>query len=82
MDNLSSVSKEKISKKDTIYYTISELIKRLNDGGIDWDNIPNIEKYGSFYKLKKKKSKLYISPFSETFDGVDTKKYMTYLFGG
>lgn len=62
--------------------TKSELLEKLKDKGVIWENIPGIEKFGVFYKLKRKKNKTVISSMSELFNARNLKKYTNYFFGG
>ncbi len=61
--------------------TLEESITMLKDLGIDWSNLPNTERYGTFYKLKKKKNKIVVISLSEKFDARDSRKYTNFIFG-
>ena len=77
-----SLSKGQIKEKDTSLFPVTELVEKLETHcHVKWAKILNSDKYGMFYKLKKKKSKLYISSMSEAFDAREDKKYISYLFG-
>jgi hypothetical protein len=77
-----SLSKKQIKEKDTNSFPITELVDKLETKcNVKWSKVDNSDKYGTFYKLKKKKSRLYISSMSEAFDARDDRKYITYLFG-
>ena len=77
-----SLSRKRIKEKDTSTFPITELVEMLeNKCNIKWSEENSSDKYGTFYKLKKKKSKLYISSMSEAFDAREDRKYITYLFG-
>jgi len=77
-----SLSKKQIKEKDTNSFPITELVEKLETKcDVKWSKVDNSDKYGTFYKLKKKRSKLYISSMSEAFDARDDRKYIAYLFG-
>ena len=77
-----SLSKKQITERDTSSFPITELVEKLEiECCVKWSKVSNSDKYGTFYKLKKKKSKLYISSMSEAFDAREDRKYITYLFG-
>nr|QBK86651.1 MAG: hypothetical protein LCMAC102_04470 [Marseillevirus LCMAC102] len=61
--------------------TLSELINMLKDLGIDYSNLPSMERYGIFFKLKRKKNKIVVVSLSEEFDARDTRKYTNFIFG-
>ncbi len=46
-----------------------------------WDDIPKSERYGTIYKLKKKKGRIILSSFSKRIDARKKEHYMTYFFG-
>jgi hypothetical protein len=77
-----SLSKKQIKEKDTSSFPITELVEKLESKcNVKWSKVSSSDKFGTFYKLKKKKSKLYISSMSEAFDAREDRKYITYLFG-
>ncbi len=77
-----SLSRKRITEKDTSTFPITELVEMLETKcNIKWSKEDSSDKYGTFYKLKKKKSKLYISSMSEAFDAREDRKYIAYLFG-
>jgi len=76
------VSKGQISLNDTKTKTMGELTIILQDNDVDWNSASLApEKYGVFYKLKKKKGKVVIVDLSELFDSRDMKKYTNFIFG-
>ncbi len=82
LSTIISLSRNRITEKDTGIFPITELVEMLETKcNIKWSKEDICEKYGTFYKLKKKKSKLYISSMSEAFDAREDRKYITYLFG-
>lgn len=78
--SLIDLSNGKLTQKDIVYKTLQELIDMLKETGVDWDEIPKIKRYGTFYKLKKKKNKVTIISMSEKLDFREVKKYNTFLF--
>ena len=77
-----SLSKNQIKEKDTCSFPITELVEKLESKyNVKWSQVDNSIKYGTFYKLKKKKSKIYISSTSEALDAREDRKYISYLFG-
>lgn len=66
---LQKYSKENIDNKLLHFRTNKELYEYLN---INWDDIPNNEKYGIVSKLKNKKD---IENISEDFDSRNIKKF-------
>ena len=70
-----------ITAADINTKTSSELMSMLKESGADWDAISDTEKYGIFYKLKKRRGKVIVSSISEAFDARDTRKYTTFIFG-
>lgn len=76
------LSNKQIKEKDTSSFPISELVEKLErECNVKWSKVVNSVKYGTFYKLKKKKSKLYISSTSEALVAREDRKYIEYLFG-
>lgn len=75
------VSKKKITYNNTKNKTLGELIIILKENGIEWNDLESCDKYGTFYKLKKKKGKVVIVELSEFFDSRDMKKYINFIFG-
>ena len=77
-----NMSGKRITEKDTSSFPITELVEKLETKcNVKWSNVDISVKYGTFYKLKKKKSKLYISSTSEALDAREDRKYIAYLFG-
>lgn len=77
---LSSKSKKKISITDTKNKTLSELTHILQELGIIWDDISKEERYGLFYKLKKRKNGSIVVALSEAPDAREIKKFSTFIF--
>jgi hypothetical protein len=76
------LSNKQIKEKDTSSFPITELVEKLETKcNVKWSKVDNSVKYGTFYKLKKKKSKLYISSTSEALVAREDRKYIEYLFG-
>lgn len=70
-----------ISERDTNSFPMVELIERMKKNGIDWEEIDNNERYGTFYKLERKKGgKLAIDSLSESLDAREEKRYINYMF--
>jgi len=70
----------KISFVDTKTKTSNELIDILKTLDITWEGIPTHVKFGTFYKLKKRKGKVVISKLSENFDSRENKRYSNFMF--
>lgn len=81
LEYMAKVSKKKISSNDTKNKTLGELIITLQENGVEWNDLESCDKYGTFYKLKKKKGKIIIVELSEFFDSRDMKKYISFIFG-
>ncbi len=65
---------------------IAEVYKKTFDESLSqiktpWDDIPKSERYGTIYKLKKKKGKVILSSFSKLIDARKKEEYMAYFFG-
>jgi hypothetical protein len=69
-----------ISTIDTTNKTLSELKEDLQNIDIILDDVPSQDKYGIFYKLKKKKTEVVIDFLSEFLDSRDIKKYINFIF--
>lgn len=76
-NTLIQLSNGKITLKDIVYKTSKELHSQLDRR---WDDIPKIERYGVFYKFKRKKNGVAITSLSDLFDARDHKKYNAFLF--
>ena len=74
-------SRNGISAADIRNHTQQELLGKLRDIEVDWSSLPGPEKYGMFYKLKKRQGKVVIASMSEVFDARNTKKYSVFIFG-
>ena len=75
-------SSDSLSTIDIRNHTHKELVDKLKNNGVEWENLSSDEKYGTFYKLKKKKGgKIVISSLSEAFDARNMKKYSVFMFG-
>lgn len=74
-------SANELSATDIRNHTYQELLERLKAVGVDWKSFPPSERYGTFYKLKKRKGKVVIASISEAFDARDTRKYSAFMFG-
>ncbi len=82
LETIKNLSGKQIKEKDTNSFPMTELVEKLESRcHVKWSKISNSDKFGTFYKLKKKKSKLYISSMAEPFDAREDRKYITYLFG-
>jgi hypothetical protein len=76
------ISNKNISMEDINSFTQTELIEKLENIGINWEeDISNERKYGIFLKLKKDKNSYVISTLSEYIDARNSKKYVNYIFG-
>jgi hypothetical protein len=69
-----------ISINDTKIQTLGELKIRLNIVDVIWDDIDLTNRYGIFFKLKKKKNTIIIDSLSEFLDSRDIKKYTNFIF--
>lgn len=76
---LISKSKKKISVSDTKNKTFTELLETLNSNGVVWQNIPKEDRYGTFFKLRRKKTVTVVT-FSEASDAREMKKYSSFIF--
>lgn len=76
-----NISNKSITMEDINLYTQTEMIEKLGDLGINWEDISSEEKYGIFLKLKKEKNTYMISTLSEYLDARNSKKYINYIFG-
>jgi hypothetical protein len=78
---LRSQSDGTISAQDIQNKTFGELTSKLQEETeVKWSDIPKSSRYGTFYKLKKKKGNVFISSLSEVFDARDVKKYTSFVF--
>lgn len=73
-----------VKKKEFDTLSMFEMIERLKKKSISWDDIPSIERFGTFYKYvpsldSKNGGKL--STLSELLDIREIEKYNSYLFG-
>lgn len=78
---ISKISDGKIDSNDIQSQTLNEITTLLGEYGVDWESLPNENKYGVFYKLKKSNEKYVISTLSEYFDARNNQKYLNYIFG-
>jgi hypothetical protein len=69
-----------VSINDTKAKTLGELINVLQTVNIIWDDVNSKDKYGIFYKLKKKKNTIIIDSLSEFLDSRNIKSYITFIF--
>lgn len=74
-------SGNKITLSDIRNHTQQELLEKLSESGVDWSSIPEENKYGVFYKLKRRRGNIVIASLSEAFDTRDIKKYSIFIFG-
>ena len=74
-------SRNGISAADIRNRTQQELLRKLREVGVDWSSLSRSEKYGVFYKLKKRRGRVVIVSISEAFDARNTKKYSVFVFG-
>lgn len=74
-------SANEVTASDIRSHTHQELLEKLDSVGVDWEAFEPSEKYGTFYKLKKRKGKVVIASMSEAFDARDTRKYSAFVFG-
>lgn len=79
--NMILSSRNNISSIEIRNCTHQELLDKLEEYGVDWELTDPSQKYGTFYKLRKKKGKVMLSTISEAFDARDTKKYSMFIFG-
>lgn len=68
-----------VKKKEFDTLSMFEMIERLKKKSISWNDIPSIERFGTFYKYISKGGKL--STLSELIDIREIEKYNAYLFG-
>jgi len=61
-------------------YTLQESLDIIEKSGIIWDDIPKVERYGSFYRLRRNKGRIVTVSLSESFDARDSKKYIKFIF--
>lgn len=73
--------KVKIAKKDFEALSMSEMLEMLKANKITWNEVPAIERFGTFYKYVVKDAvKPKLSTMSELIDVTDLDKYTNYLF--
>ena len=74
-------SDNQISENDTITKTFDEIIEQFECiYRMKWDLIPNNQKYGTLFKLKKKKKDIITVTLSEKYDARYNDKFANFIF--
>lgn len=74
--------KGKVNKKEFENLSMFESLELLKTNSINWQSIPSIERFGTFYKyVEGEGGKGKLSTLSELFDVRDMEKYNAYFFG-